>query len=470
MSNSMSIRMTNNIFKKGNNMQRTNDDFSEWGCRDREKINYELGDDDIRRWYQRDIDQITHSTGFRKLQRKSQLLSEKDPRSRSRLIHTIEVSRIATEISEELGLSKELTEAICLAHDIGTSPYGYVGNSFLTEKVGETFSHEIVGSLIILWLSKKEITQSSIKNKVAVKISTASSSYPTIKLNSSRFDLNVSQSTFTDEKGRTQYKFYSHHIAPEILDGILNHGDKGKPNTLEGQVVRFADNIAYLSQDIEDIITTQIINPMDFTIISAETNELSYTRKINGSIENVSMSWEEIDYDKSLISLKDAFSASRGKRIATFIKRFVGYNKQQLKCKGLIEENSSILKMNIPQLQCDPGLQFVIDYIWSFIEKQYCQPIIATSNKIQKIKMEQLWTILHTDDFKNNNNCYKKFISEIGNNSLFQQDSDEWRVAYFISNLSWQEVDLILDSYHERNYTFDLDLDLDLGAENYANI
>ena len=96
--------------------------FSEWSCLEREKQHYSMANHDIRRWYQRDIDQITHSTCFRKLQRKSQLLSEKDPRSRSRLIHTIEVSRIAMEISEKLGLSKALTEAICLAHDIGTSP------------------------------------------------------------------------------------------------------------------------------------------------------------------------------------------------------------------------------------------------------------------------------------------------------------------------------------------------------------
>lgn len=443
--------------------------FSEWSCKEREKYKYELGENDLRRWYQRDIDQITHSTGFRKLQRKSQLLSEKDPRSRSRLIHTIEVSRIATEISEELGLSKELTEAICLAHDIGTSPYGYIGNSFLTAKVGENFSHEMVGYLILLWLSKKEIVESELESKVANVLDNRYINIPKLTPIHSEFDLYVSKSVTKDKNGKLHNKYFMHHIAPEILDGVLNHGDKGEPGTLEGQIVRYADNIAYLSQDIEDILTTQIIDPIGYTRFGDNSKKLTYKKKINGLEKQFEKTWDEIDFDSDLISLREAFSASRGKRVATFIKRFVQYNQKQIEEEnGLLLRESSLLKKDIPQLKCDEGLQFVIDFIWDFIERQYRQPIINTSNNIQKIKMEQLWTILHTNEVKERNECYQDFMNEIKNSSLFEQYSDEWRVAYFISNLSWQEVDLIIDSYHERNYTFDLDLDL--GVQNYANI
>lgn len=434
--------------------------FSEWSCKERENYKYELGEKDIRRWYQRDIDQITHSIGFRKLQRKSQLLSEKDPRSRSRLIHTIEVSRIATEISEELGLSKELTEAICLGHDIGTSPYGYIGNNFLASKAKGDFSHELVGYLILLWLSKKEIIKNSEKNIVENILYNESNNYPTIFTDSVPFELNISKSTVKDEKGRLKYKYYLHQISPEILDGVLNHGDKGSPNTLEGQVVRFADNIAYLSQDIEDILTTKIINEIIFTKISQQSGNLVCEKKVDGKLVRNEMSWDEIDNDKELISLRDAFNASRGKRIATLIKRFVDYNKKLLATKAIPFKSSDILKKDIPQLKCDKGLDFIIDYIWSFIEQQYSKSLIETSNEIQKTKMEQLWRVLQDEDFKQNNKCYETFLKEISNNTLFQGYSEEWKMAYFISNLSWQEVDLILDSYHERNYTFDLDLDL----------
>lgn len=435
--------------------------FSKWSCKSREEYNYELGEHDIRRWYQRDIDQITHSTGFRKLQRKSQLLSEKDPRSRSRLIHTIEVSRIATEISEELGLSKELTEAICLGHDLGTSPYGYIGNSFLAKKAQGDFSHELVGFLILLWLSKKEVTSDTIKNQIENILECTSDAFPTILIDSSPFRLIVSKSTEKDTRGRNQYKYYVHHVSPEILDGILNHGSNGAPSTLEGQVVRFADNIAYLSQDIEDLFTTQIVNAMDFTKISRNPNKLVYQKEINGVVKNYEMTWLQIDSDPNLISLRDAFSFSRGKRIATLIKRFVEYNNKLLKNNVELDYiPSDILHKSIPKINCDKGLEFIINYIWAYIEKQYTKPLIETSNEIQKSKMEQLWVILHDEEFIERNTCFSGFINKISSNTLFKQFSHDWLIAYYISNLSWQEVDLIIDSYHERNYTFDLDLDV----------
>lgn len=435
-------------------------DFSKWSCMDREENQYALGENDIRRWYQRDIDQITHSIGFRKLQRKSQLLSEKDPRSRSRLIHTIEVSRISTEICEELGLSKELAEAISLGHDIGTSPYGYIGNTFLAEKSHDNFSHELAGYLILLWLSKKEITSTTLKNKAENKLGKNTGGDHKLVLVDSPFELVISKTT--RKKGRkNEYKYYCHHISPEILDGVLNHGSKGKPGTLEGQVVQFADNIAYLSQDIEDMLTTQIIDEMEFTKKSQEDDVLIYTKKENGIAKEFRMSWNEIDYDDSLISLREAFSASRGKRIATLIRRFVDYNMQRLEdISSLPLSHSEIFNAPIPQLTLDKGMQFVIDYVWWFIEQQYHKPLIATSNEIQKAKMEQLWVILHDSDFKANNTCYGDFLEDISCNTLFKDYNEDWKIAYFISNLSWQEVDLIIDSYHERNLTFDLDLEL----------
>lgn len=102
-----------------------------------------------RRWYQHDIDVIIYSEMFRKMQRKSQLLSIYDPVSRSRLIHTFEVVRIAKEISEKLGLNSELTEAIALAHDFGNVAYGKTADLFLQEKTNNLFQHEEVSVLMM---------------------------------------------------------------------------------------------------------------------------------------------------------------------------------------------------------------------------------------------------------------------------------------------------------------------------------
>lgn len=429
--------------------------FDEWSCNKRGETKYTLSGTDSRRWYQRDIDQITHSIGFRKLQKKSQLLSEKDPRSRSRLIHTIEVSRIAMEISERLGLSKELTEAISLGHDIGTSPYGCIGNKFLQNKVCSEFSHEHVGSLMLTRISQKETNNDEEFSRIAQVIHEKTNGFVIKESNGTDFELKVSMCSSEDGE-----KYFIHHISPEVLDGVKNHGEGGKPQTLEGQVVKFADNIAYLSQDIEDLFSTKIIAKSDGFVRKASAKQLYFLTKDKDTGKEIKreMLWENIN-SFSDCKLNNAFNLTRGKRIASFVDRFVDYNLKMLNEEKMTFEFSSILGKNIPQLQCDYGLNFIIDYLWNFIESNYSDMLISTSNSIQEAKMEQLWKILNDDKFKEKNKYYKKFLNEISQNTLFSGMSNDWKTAYFISHLSWFEVDLIIDSFHERNYNFDLDLD-----------
>lgn len=437
--------------------------FSKWGCKEREKEIYTLGYSDIRRWYQRDIDQITHSTCFRKLQRKSQLLSEKDPRSRSRMIHTIEVSRIAMEISEKLGLSKELTEAICLAHDIGTSPYGYIGNSFLENNAKQPFSHEKAGAYMLLGISQKSTENETLTSEIEEKIdeSTIGSPVP-VDIDAVQVDINAfPKKLYASKVEEEEIQYFLHHISPEIIDGVLNHGKLGQPNTLEGQVVKFADNIAYLSQDIEDLISTHLVQKTKYSQHSAK-RVLKYTKKKSPeestSSKELMMSWNTIDQDARLLSLKDAFSETRGKRIAAFVTRYVEFNLQQLKENKLEYRRSSILGKEIPVLKCDEGMQFVIDFIWNYIEQNYDALLIKSSNCLQLEKMTQLWEIISSDDFASKNTSFKSFLQWTSSNSMFKNYELEWKKAFFISHLSWLDVDLIIDSYHERNNTFELDI------------
>ena len=434
-------------------------DFTEWSCKEREAECYTLGVHDIRRWYQRDIDQITHSTCFRKLQRKSQLLSEKDPRSRSRLIHTIEVSRIAMEISEKLGLSKEVTEAICLAHDIGTSPYGCIGNSFLSDHVKQEFSHEMAGAYMLLRMSQKETDNDDFVANIETLLDVPTSSRMK-QIDVDFFPRRLFVSRCTDDKNEQHY--YLHHISPEIVDGVLNHGEHGSPNTLEGQVVQFADNIAYLSQDIEDLITTNIISKSSYTKYSAMNRKnLQYTPKPTGqnpTPSQIESTWHEIEEDSSIGSLRDAFSETRGRRIAAFISRFVNFNLKQLELEKLSYRKSIILNKDIPVLEKDSGMRFIIDFIWAFIEQQYKKPLINTSNCIQAEKMKQLWEIISSKEFASKNTSYANFMKEISSSSLFSGCTEEWNKAFFVSHLSWFDVDIIIDSFHERNNTFELDI------------
>lgn len=170
------------------------------------------------------------------------------------------------------------------------------------------------------------------------------------------------------------------------------------------------------------------------------------------------MSWNTIDQNTKLLSLKDAFSETRGKRIAAFVGRFVEFNLQQLKEGNLEYRESSILGKDIPVLKCDTGMQFVIDYIWNYIEQNYDALLIKSSNSLQLEKMTQLWEIISSNDFASKNTSFKRFIEWVSSNSMFKNYKHEWQKAFFISHLSWFDVDLIIDSYHERNNTFELDI------------
>ena len=145
---------------------------------------------------------------------------------------------------------------------------------------------------------------------------------------------------------------------------------------------------------------------------------------------------------------------------AAFVSRFVTYNLKQLSSNKLKTRSSEILQEKIPILECDQGMQFVINYIWDFIEQNYNHPLIQTSNAIQEEKMEQLWEIISSkrSDFPDKNPSYLKFMEKANSRSLFKKCESEWKIAFFISHLSWFDVDLILDSYHERNNTFELDI------------
>jgi len=443
--------------------------FIQWSCKERENFLFQFGNNDERRWYQRDIDQITHSTPFRKLQRKSQLLSEKDPRSRSRLIHTIEVSRIATEISEKLGLSRELTEAISMGHDIATSPYGYVGNQLLS-KYAPGFSHEHAGAYMLESLAKKasnnerSVIMNIIKNGWNEKIPEFDNYC--INIADFPYKLRCSRNYNTSKKIRKNPQSNYYYISPEILDGVYCHGGGKTPSTLEGQVLQYSDNIAYLSQDIDDLIFTGILDPDDFTQLAVMSK--AEFRDINGNRVSCGLSWDEMEDCFSGANLKDVFSVSRGKRIATFIRRYINYNLNLLQDSKLNMSYSSILNKEIPLLQCDPGLDSVINFMWKYTEKYYHDPLIKTSNEIQRVKMQQLWEIIQDPRLTTNNKCYNKFLEVLDNDSRFDHFPQEWKRAYFISYLSWQEVDLIIGSYHERDFSFELDV-LELEDFPYEN-
>ncbi len=166
-------------------------------------------EDPLRPLYQRDRDRIIHSKAFRRLKDKTQVfLTPEGDHYRTRLTHTLEVAQIARTISRSLNLNEDLTEAIALAHDLGHTPFGHAGERALNRVCPSGFKH----------------AEQSVR---------------------------VVQLIERDGRGL--------NLTKEVLDGIRNHGMEGKPKTLEGQVVRLADKIAYMHHDLDDAVRAGIL-------------------------------------------------------------------------------------------------------------------------------------------------------------------------------------------------------------------
>ncbi|NMB35852.1 MAG: deoxyguanosinetriphosphate triphosphohydrolase [Firmicutes bacterium] len=163
---------------------------------------------DVRTAFQRDRDRIIHSKSFRRLKHKTQVfIAPEGDHYRTRLTHTIEVSQVARTAARALQLNEDLTEAIALGHDLGHTPFGHAGEEALNELFPGGFKHNEQSLRVVDYLEGEE-------------------------------GLNLTW---------------------EVRDGILNHTGAGKPSTLEGQLVRACDRIAYINHDIDDALRGGII-------------------------------------------------------------------------------------------------------------------------------------------------------------------------------------------------------------------
>lgn len=173
--------------------------------------------DDIRTAYMVDRDRIIHSKSFRRLKHKTQVyIKTWGDHYRTRLTHTLEVAQVAKTIAKGIGLNEDLVEAIALGHDIGHVAFAHNGEEVLNSILPNGFRHN----------------ENSVR--VLKKI---------------------------EKAGRGL------NLTPEVLDGILYHsgfGSKGKKAyTLEGQIVRYSDKIAYVNHDIDDSIRASLLKTDD---------------------------------------------------------------------------------------------------------------------------------------------------------------------------------------------------------------
>jgi len=211
----------------------------------------------VRTAFQRDRDRIIHSKAFRRLKHKTQVfIAPLGDHYVTRLTHTLEVSQIARTIARALNLNEDLTEAIALGHDLGHTPFGHVGEEVLDELYHQGFRH----------------------NEQSLRV----------------VDL-------LENNG------YGLNLTWEVRDGIVNHSktrsdvlgqDWGKVNTLEGEVGKIADTVAYINHDIGDAIRAGIITEGDIPISAVRILGLSHSQRINTMVcDIIGYSWAASGHD-----------------------------------------------------------------------------------------------------------------------------------------------------------------------------
>ena len=187
--------------------------------------------------YQRDTDRIVHSKAFRRLMHKTQVfLDPEGDHYRTRMTHTIEVARIARTIARALHLNEDLTEAAALGHDLGHTPFGHAGEVALTEVTGKPFRHNEQSLRVVDVLEK-------------------------------------------DGQGL--------NLTQEVRSGILCHTGDETANTLEGQIIRFADRIAYINHDIDDAMRAGILRNEDIPRSISEVLGDTHSSRINTLVCNL---------------------------------------------------------------------------------------------------------------------------------------------------------------------------------------
>lgn len=233
-------------------------------------------EDDLRTCFQRDRDRIIHSKSFRRLKHKTQVfLAPKGDHYRTRLTHTLEVSQIARTIARALRLNEDLTEAIALGHDLGHTPFGHAGEDVLREIYPGGFKH---------------------------------------------YEQSLRVVDVLERNGQGL------NLTHEVRDGILRHSKgkgeifstRDKSETLEGQVVRISDVIAYVNHDLDDSIRAGVLKR---SAIPSELLKIGDTpaKRIDAMVKDVV-------YTSSALELEEVIMSAEMKEITYALRAFLYKN------------------------------------------------------------------------------------------------------------------------------------------------
>ena len=282
---------------------------------------------DIRPVFQRDRDRILYCKAFRRLKDKTQVfLTPEGDHYRTRLTHTLEVSQNARTIAKALRLNEDLVEAIALGHDLGHTPFGHAGERALNEVCPLGFKHNVQSLRTVDVLEK-------------------------------------------DGQGL--------NLTIETRDGILNHQTASMPFTLEGQIVRLSDKIAYFHHDMDDAVRGGILKESDLPKSIGEVIGYTAAQRLDHFIHDIIT----FSKDKNTIGMSEETEKAM-KELRAFMFEHV-YNNKRAKSEEGKAENLVITLYQyylnhfdlIPdelKVLCDKGdpkEQVVCDYISAMTDR-----------------------------------------------------------------------------------------------------
>ena len=291
---------------------------------------------DVRTCYQQDTDRIVHSKAFRRLMHKTQVfLQPEGDHYRTRMTHTIEVSRIARTIARALRLNEDLTEAIALGHDLGHTPFGHAGEVALSEITGVPFRHNEQSLHVVDKLEK-------------------------------------------DGQGL--------NLTYEVRMGILGHTGDQIPETWEGQIVRTSDRIAYINHDLDDAIRAGLLSQQDIP------REISYVLgedhrdRINTLVTNMITTTTAT----GVLSMSPEVSEAMDKLRAFLFERVYRNpvaKGEEVKARGIIQALYQYYSDHPEKLPADFVPQLDFDGISSVI----CDYIAGMTDKYAVYKFEEIF-------------------------------------------------------------------------------
>lgn len=319
--------------------------YAQLSCNTKGRV-YPIDECLIRGEYQRDRDKIIHSKAFRRLKHKTQVfLSPEGDHYRTRLTHTLEVAQIGRTIARALRLNEDLVEATALGHDLGHTPFGHAGERKLDELVSGGFQHY-------------------------------------------KQSLRVVDILENDGKGL--------NLTYEVRHGIVVHSDPytDTPETLESEIVKYADKFAYMNHDIEDAIRGGVLIEED--IPKEIKDALGYSKA--DRINTLVLDMVETSFDKPYIH-----QSKEIEKYTLQLHSFM-YNNVYLSKKAKPEEGKAVdmLEMLFRYYEKDPNRiedpffkslldkypkdRVIADYVSSFTD-QYCV------KKFTEIFVPKFWNI-----------------------------------------------------------------------------